>query len=315
MRTDGAGLKVTNWCRTNRPGLPWFSATPAEATAPTEEPGSTAVVQGGRHGSFGAFVAHTELAKKATTKMMEAHEGQITKLNEERFDMKDAMKAMALANANMMAAITTKSDQTKVLTGRVDDIGQKTDQIGQKTDQIGQKTDRIIAALEKAGVAVSPDAAAPTTAPAATPAPPSGAPKPAQNPWMAATNSSGRGGGSKRKPGRGMGGTVSEDYDGLDDDDDEDMPPIIAARTRGSIARRVDAARLMLRGTGAPDGPEATGTDARESVLGAELSWPERIKLLYDAGDGTDERVAEVLNTIQRIEGELANAEITDMHF
>ena len=111
-------------------------------------------------------------------------------------------------------------------------------------------------------MAVSPDAAAPTTAPAATPAPPSGATKPAPNPWMTAPSGSGRGGGgSKRKPGRGMGGTVSEDYDGLDDDD-EDMPPIFAARTRGSIARRVDAVRLMLRGAGASDGPGATGTDA-----------------------------------------------------
>ena len=103
-------------------------------------------------------------------------------------------------------------------------------------------------------------------------------------------------------------------YDGLDDDDD-DMPPIIASRTRGSIARRVDAVRLMLRGAGAPDGPGATGADARESALDAELSWPERIELLYDVGDGTDERVEEVLGAIQRIEGELANAEIADMHF
>ena len=82
VRTDGAGLKITNWCRTNRPGLPWFSVTPAEATAPTEE-GSNAVVKGGRHGSFGAFVAHTELAKKETTKTLEAQQGQITKLQME----------------------------------------------------------------------------------------------------------------------------------------------------------------------------------------------------------------------------------------
>ena len=111
-----------------------------------------------------------------------------------------------------------------------------------------------------------------------------------------------------------MGGTVSEDYGGLDDDDEE-MLPTIAARTRGSIARRVDAARLMFRGSGTPDGFAAAGTDARESALGAELAWPERTKLLYDVGDGSDERVAEVLGAIQRTEGELANAEIADMHF
>ena len=165
-------------------------------------------------------------------------------------------------------------------------------------------------------MAVSPDAAAPTTAPAATPAPPGGGTKPpAQNPWMTATSGGGRGGGgSKRKPGRGMGGTVSEDYDGLDDDDEE-MPPTIAARTRGSIARRVDAARLMFRGTGASDGPGAAGTDARESTLGAEPAWAERIKLMYDVGDGSDERGAEVLDAIQHTEGELANAGIDDMRF
>ena len=78
VRTDGAGLKITNWCRTNRPGLPWFSATPADATASSEESGLTTMVQGGRHGSMVAFVAHTELAKKVTTKMMAAHEDQIT---------------------------------------------------------------------------------------------------------------------------------------------------------------------------------------------------------------------------------------------
>ena len=302
VRTDGAGLKITNWCRTNRPGLPWFSATPAETTASSEEPGSTAVVQGGRHGSFGAFVAHTELTKKETTKTMEAHGGQLTKLDEAVAKSQEMLQTL-------MAALGSNNKETKVLSGRVDGIEQK-------TDQIDEKADRIIAALEKAGVAVPPDAAAPTTAPAATPAPPSGATKPpAQNPWMTAPSGGGRGGGgSKRKPGRGMGGTVSEDYGGLDDDD-EDMPPIIASRTRGSVARRVDAARLMFRGSGASDRPGSAGTDARESALGAELAWPERIKLLYDVGDGSDERVAEVLDAIQRTEGELANADIAEMYF
>jgi hypothetical protein len=106
---------------------------------------------------------------------------------------------------------------------------------------------------------------------------------------------------------------VSEDYDGLDDDDEE-MPPTIAARTRSSIARRFDAARHMFRGTGASDGADETGTDASESATDAD-AWPERIKALYDVGDGSDERVAEVLNSIRRIEGALANAPIGDMHF
>ena len=297
VRTDGAGLKITNWCRTNRPGLPWFSTAPAEATASTEEVGSTAVVQGGRHGSFGAFVAHTELTKKQTTKTMAEHGGQLTKLDEAMAKSQEMLQTL-------MAAMGSNSKETKALSGRVDGIEQK-------TDQIGAKADRIIAALEQAGMAVSPDAAAATSAPAATPAPSSGAPKPsAQNPWMTATSGGGRGGGgSKRKPGRGMGGTVSEDYDGLDDDDGEVLPTV-AARTRGRIARRVDAVRLMLRGSGAADGPEAVGTDASATAPDAELPWAERIKLLYDVGDGSDERVAEVLDAIQRTEGELASAEI-----
>ena len=150
----------------------------------------------------------------------------------------------------LMAAMGSNNQQTKVLSGRVDGIEQK-------PGQIDEKADRIIAALEKAGVAVSPDAAAPTTAPAATPASPDGGTKPpAQNPWMTATSGGGRGGGSsKRKPGRGMGGTVSEDYDGLDDDD-EVMPLTMAARTRGSIARRVDAARSCSARQARPRPPE-----------------------------------------------------------
>ena len=124
------------------------------------------------------------------------------------------------------------------------------------------------------------------------------------------------GGGSKRtKPGRGRGGTVSEDYDGLDDDDDDDMPPIIASRTRGSIGRRIEAVRHMLRGSNAAEGPAAASADASAKVPDAELPWAERIKQLYDVGDGSDARVAEVFDAIQRTEGELANAEIADMHF
>ena len=303
VRTDGAGLKITNWCKTNRPGLPWFSATPAEAAASTEEAGSTAIVQGGRHGSLGAFVAHTELAKKQTTKTMEEHGGQITTLGEAVAKSQEMLQTL-------MLAMGSNSKETKELSGRVDGVEQNTGQISAKVDQ-------IIATLGQAGMAVSPAAAAATRAPAATPTPPSGAPEPAQNPWMTAMSGGGRGGGgSKRtKPGRGRGGTVSEDYDGLDDDDDDDMPPIIASRTRGSIGRRIEAVRHMLRGSNAAEGPAAASADASAKVPDAELPWAERIKQLYDVGDGSDARVAEVFDAIQRTEGELANAEIADMHF
>ena len=87
-------------------------------------------MQGGRHGSLGAFVAHTELVKNESTKMMAEQEGQITKLNEARCEMKDAMTEMAKANANMMAAIGATGKQVTELTGRVDDISVKTDRNG-----------------------------------------------------------------------------------------------------------------------------------------------------------------------------------------
>ena len=232
---------------------------------------------------------------------MAEHGGQLTKLDAAMAKSQEMLQTL-------MAAMGSNSKETKELSGRVDGIEQK-------TDQIGAKADRIIAALEQAGMAVSPDAAAATRAPAATPAPPSGPPKPAQNPWMTATSGGGRGGGgSKRKPGRGMGGTVSEDYDGLDDDDEEVLPTV-AARTRSSIARRIDAVRHMLRGSGAADGPGAVDTDASATAPDAELPWAERIKLLYDVGDGSDARVSEVFDAIQRTEGELSSAEIADMHF
>ena len=82
---------------------------------------------------------------------MAEQEGQITKLNAERCEMKDAMTEMAKANANMMAAIGATGTQVTELTGRVDDIGVKTDRNREKTDQ-------IIAALEKAGIVFPPDA-------------------------------------------------------------------------------------------------------------------------------------------------------------
>ena len=297
VRTDGAGLKITDWCRKDRAGLPWFSTASAAAMAP-EEPGSTAVVPGGRHGTFGAFVAHTELTKKATTKTMEAQGGQITKLDE---------------------AVTKSQEMLQALMGAMGGISQQTNALSGRVDGIDQKTDLIIAALEKAGVAVSPDAAAPTSAPAATSAPSGGAPKPpAQNPWMSASSGGGRGGGgSKRKTGRGMGGPVCEDYDGMDDDDDDEytVPLSIAARTRGSIARRVEAVRLLISGAGSPDGLGAVGDDSREPAAGTEHEWAEHIKQQYDIGDGSDARVAAVLDAIQQTEGELANAEIGDTHF
>ena len=156
VRTDGAGLKITNWCRTNQPRLLWFSTAPEGAAASLAEPSSTTMVQGGRHGSLGAFVAHTELAKKESTKKMAEQEGQITKLTAERCEMKDAMTEMAKANANMMAAIGATDTQVTELKGRVGDTGVK-------TDRNGGKTDRIIAALEKAGMVFPPDAPAAAT--------------------------------------------------------------------------------------------------------------------------------------------------------
>ena len=46
-RTEEAGLKITNWFRTHRPGLPWFATAPEGAAAAPAGPSSTTVVQGG----------------------------------------------------------------------------------------------------------------------------------------------------------------------------------------------------------------------------------------------------------------------------
>ena len=158
--------------------------------------------------------------------MMTKQEGQISKLDESVVKTNEAVAKSNEMMQNMMLAIGANSQQVKVkeLTGRVDDIGEK-------ADRNREKTDRIIAALEKAGMVLPPAAPAPATAPAAASA---------QNAWVTATSGGGRGG-SKKRPGRGMGGTVSEDYGGLDDDGDDEhtVPsPSIAERTRSSIARR-----------------------------------------------------------------------------
>ena len=93
------------------------------------------------------------------------------------------------------------------------------------------------------------------------------------------------------------------------------MPLSIAARTRGSIARRIDAVRLLISGAGPPDDLGVVDTDSREPAVDTELGWAAHIKQQYDIGDGSDARVAAVLDAIQQTEGELANAKIGEMRF
>ena len=119
-RTEGAGLKITNWCRTHRPGLPWFATAPEGAAAAPAGPSSTTVVQGGRHGSLGAFVAHTEQAKMESTVMITKQEGRLSKLDEAMVKSNKMMR-------NLVMAIGPNDQQTKVLTGRVGVIGEKAD--------------------------------------------------------------------------------------------------------------------------------------------------------------------------------------------
>ena len=108
-RTEGAGLKITNWCRTNRPGLPWFSTAPEGAAAAPVGPSSTKMVQVGRHGSLEAFVAHTELAKKESTAMMTKQEGRISKLDEAAVKTNEALTKSNEMMQNMMLAIGSNS--------------------------------------------------------------------------------------------------------------------------------------------------------------------------------------------------------------
>ena len=106
-----------------------------------------------------------------------------------------------------------------------------------------------------------------------------------------------------------MGGTVSEYYD------EHTVPPSIAERTRGSIARRIAAVRLLGCGVGPPGDLGAIDTDSREPAVDTKLGWAEHIKQQYDVGDGSDAGVAAVLDAIQQTEGELANTKIGETHF
>ena len=65
--------------------------------------------------------------------------------------------------------------------------------------------------------------------------------------------------------------------------------PLIAARARASIARRVEAAQLLISGAGSTDGLAAVDTDPLESTVGSEHGWAEYVKQRYDIGDGSDE--------------------------
>ena len=100
-----------------------------------------------------------------------------------------------------------------------------------------------------------------------------------------------------------------------DNADDSATEVSIATRTRGSIARRIEAVRLHIRGAGPPDGLGAIDADSRESTAGTERGWAENIEQQYDIGDGSDARVATVLGAIQQNVSKVANVEIGDTHF
>ena len=101
--TEGAGTKTTDWCRSYRPGLPWFAAAEATGVASTPAgPSSTVVMPPGRYGSLGAFAAHTEAAKMESTAMITKQSGQISKLDEimHREINEDDNRHEGAANAN-----------------------------------------------------------------------------------------------------------------------------------------------------------------------------------------------------------------------
>ena len=91
---------------------------------------------------------------------------------------------------------------------------------------------------------------------------------------------------------------VSEDCDGLDDDDDDEhtVPsPSIAERTRSRIARRIAAIRLLANGRVSAGGSDATDADAdaeSDAAVDTELGWANHIKQQYDVGDCSDARMA-----------------------
>ena len=117
-RTEGAGLKITNWCRTHRPGLPWFATVPEGAAAAPAGLGSTTVVQGARHGSLGAFVAHTKQANMESMVMITKQEGRLSKLDEAMVRSTEMMQ-------NLMKAIGTTDQQTKGSRGGLAKLGRR----------------------------------------------------------------------------------------------------------------------------------------------------------------------------------------------
>ena len=125
-RTEGAGIKITDWCRSYRPGLPWFAAAEASGVASTPSgPSSTVVMPPGRYGSLGAFVAHPEAAKMesaVSTAMITKQPGQISKLDETMQKSAEMMQQLIqMAGAN--------EQKTKALTEQANEMGAKTDMV------------------------------------------------------------------------------------------------------------------------------------------------------------------------------------------
>ena len=310
-RTEGAGLKITNWCRSHRPGLPWFATADSEGAASASAGlGSTTVVQGGRHGSLGAFVAHTEQAKMESIVMTTKQEGRLSKLDA-------AMQQTAEMMQNLMKAIATNDQQTKCSRGDVMKLGRRRIESSRRSKRLARyfRRRRRQRRSRRTAMRVWRPRLCPQLSLWLQTAQPSRLRKTHGRRRRAVVGVVAAG----SDAGRGTGGPVSEDCDGLDDDGDDEQTvpsPSIAERTRSGIARRIAAIRLLANGGGSAGGPGATDTDAESGVsVNTELGWAEHIKQQYDVGDCSDARVAAVLGAIQRTESKLAQAGIDDMHF
>ena len=159
-RTEGAGIKITDWRRSHRPGLPWFAAAEAGVASTPAGPSSTVVMSPGRYGSLDAFIAHTEAAKMESTAMTTKQSGQISKLEE-------TMQKSAGMMQQLIQMTGANEQKTKALTEQVNKMGAKTDMIIEVLKVAGvafpQPSGSSATQLTQSGVGATP-AAAPAAA-------------------------------------------------------------------------------------------------------------------------------------------------------
>ena len=220
-RTEGAAVKITNWCRAHRPNLPWLAATGSTMPATAASLSNTELaLPSGRNATIATYVAEFDKAKSETAVAIKSHTGRLTSVENINADNVNMMRMMMESQRTSIARMDKQNDQIAALNTKVDSHSHKLDAIIGALQAHGLNIGQTVHAPAAQPMTQPPIAPAPDTPAVTTPPPP-----PMKSPWMTATTGGGRGGGAGKKrgaAGRGQGAPPAPELaDGTEDGGDE----------------------------------------------------------------------------------------------